>query len=216
MKLIYFCVVSVFFIILVLPFILSLLLTDIPNNFQPALGETQLVYGELTLKQVFISQEDNLVGFGLSIKNPYLRNRKDLIVDVFSSNNVLLRTLKINGSSIPDGELIKLRFEPILGSKDQEFYLEISAPYATNEDSLEIFITRGLFDWGKGLYVNDDLSEYNISFITLHRPPSSLINTFQIFSKWGSKLLADSIFAGFYLMSLIGVTVYLVSNKLKH
>ncbi len=149
MKIVY--LLGIFF--LLIPLLLSFLIREIPNDIQASLEATQMISKDLVITQFFTSQMDNLSGIGTSIKNPNFRNHKKLLFNLLE-DKAILRTVVLNGSSISDGDFMKIKFEPISNSKDKKYSFQLSAPDATSEDSLEIFLTSQKPSWIGELYAN--------------------------------------------------------------
>lgn len=209
MKKIYLLVLCIF----VLPFFLSFFIKEIPNDVQHSLEGTQIIYKDVNVLQAFKSEMSNLSGIGMSIKNPYLRNRKDLILDILSSDRKLLRTTTVNGASILDGDLRKIEFEPIVDSKDKNYFLSLSSKDTEESETLEIFLTSKKVSWIGDLYINSNKQDSTFSFITYHRPNNILTITSEIFIQWGERLLADLPFSIFYIILIGSLTSYLFFSK---
>ena len=110
-KLIVFTTLFICTILIIIPISLSFLIKIIPNDTQPSLEGTEKIYGEKRLLQSFISLRDNLSGIGVSIKNPSLANKQDLKMEIFDGSGKILRSVKLNGRNIGDGNYVKIMFE---------------------------------------------------------------------------------------------------------
>ena len=80
-KMILLTVTSVLVLVFILPVILSLSLKMIPNNVQPGYNpDIRLsIYKARDFTQKFVAKTDNLTAIGLSIRNPNLKNKSDVI-----------------------------------------------------------------------------------------------------------------------------------------
>ena len=211
MKIVY--LLGIFF--LLIPLLLSFLIREIPNDIQASLEATQMISKDLVITQFFTSQMDNLSGIGTSIKNPNFRNHKKLLFNLLE-DKAILRTVVLNGSSISDGDFMKIKFEPISNSKDKKYSFQLSAPDATSEDSLEIFLTSQKPSWIGELYANSSKSDLKIPFITYHKRSNLLSVSNTIFIQNIQKLFADLAFAVFYAILIGGLVGYLLHlNKKK-
>ena len=215
MKLIYLTLVFILFILIILPFVLTFLIKNIPNASQPSLEGTQGIYKDITVIQYFISELDNLSGFGMSIKNPYFRNKNAIDFKIFSENKTLLRTISLNGSNIVDGDFVRINFLPIPNSKGKKYYFEVTALENESAVSLEIFMTSQAEKWTGGLYVNGNRTAYNFSFITYHRISNPLLVITEIYIQMIKRLFADLAFGLFYSCLIMLLTYNLIIFKKK-
>lgn len=214
MSVIKFTILFTIFLSFMLPFFLALFLREIPNDPQPSLENTQQISKEATLSQHFISSTDNLSAVGMSIKNPNLRNRKDLTFQLFLENE-LLREVKKNGTSIADGAFVVFKFQPISNSENKKFVFQLHAPESSNEESLEVFFTSQNPVWSKELYVDSKLHDLDISFVTYQKKMNILSLPAMVVDQWWKKIIADPVFAATYLFIITSMAIYLVIQKLK-
>lgn len=186
---------SLLFLILFAPGILSMGIKLVPDGFQPSLGNTIKIFGTTTATQPLTAVEDNFSGIGVSIKNPNLSNKKDINLSLYQGD-ILVREVVLNGKSIADGNFVKFIFDPIEGSKGQNYDAVFSAVTADNGESLEIFLTQNAprqpVIAGKEKRV-DALSE-----VTFYRPSSSISLMIDIYKEWLRKFTADTTFFIFY------------------
>lgn len=205
---------SIFIIsaIFLIPLVLSVFIKEIPNDVQPSLEGTQIIYKDLNVSQNFKSELDNLSGIGISIKNPYFRNHKNLTVNLFSEDKKILQTKSINGANIKDGDLLNIQFDTIRDSKNKLFILELVSLDTESNEAFEIFLTSKKTPWVGDLYINSAKQSSSLSLITYHRSNILTIPS-GIFIQLFKRLFADLPFAIIYLM-LIGIlSVYLVKSN---
>lgn len=140
--------VFVIFLIFILPVISLLPISYVPGNTQPGFigRSTKNVYGDITVKQEFVSIKNNLSGIGLSIKNPSNANHNEIFVKVFTENGIELRSTSLNGYSIQDGSFVKFIFDPIVDSKNKNYYFEVSS-----KDSSDLNAMGPFWEENKGL-----------------------------------------------------------------
>lgn len=199
--------------IFLIPFLLTLFIKEIPNDVQPSLEGTQIIYKDTEALQSFKSAMNNLSGIGLSIKNPYFRNRKDLIFNILNFDKILIRTGKINGANISDGDLMKIQFDPINDAKNKEFFLELKALDTKDNEAFEVFLTSKKTAWIGNLYINSQKQDSNLSFFTYHKSTNIFVNSMEIFIQLFRRLFADLPFALFYLSLVVGLAGYLFFSK---
>lgn len=197
------------FSIILIPFLLSLFIKEIPNDSQPSLEGTQIIYKGVVVLQSFTSEIDNLSGLGMSIKNPYFRNRKDLTLNILDGKQVI-RTITINGANIPDGDLLKIQFDPVINSDNKKYSFELIASNTPDGEALEVFLTSRKASWIGDFYVNSEKQDATLSFFTYHKPSNVLITSSEIFISLVKRLFADLPFAIFYIVLVGGLAGYLV------
>src|SRR5581483_11675838 len=119
MNLVKFTTVLVFLLVLIIPALLSLGIHRVPSGYQPPLSDSQSIDEDISVRQVFPAENNNLSGVGLSIKNPYSRNNQNLIFSLYNAQNILLRQVILNGKNIADGNFLVINFDPITNSNNQ-------------------------------------------------------------------------------------------------
>ena len=74
----------------------------VPANDQPGYGSkgSVSIYGQRDFTQYFVSKNKNLVAIGTTIKNPNLKNKKDIIFNLYDDSDNLIRTTTLNGFNI--------------------------------------------------------------------------------------------------------------------
>ncbi len=209
MKKIYILILFIF----VIPFLLSFLIKEIPNDVQPSLEGTQIIFKDLAVLQSFRPSMDNLSGIGMSIKNPYFRNKKDITFNILSENKQSLREVTINGLNIPDGDLIKISFDPVPNSKNKQYFLSILSKETTDNEAIEVFLTSKKTAWIGDLNINSEKQDSALSFITYHKSSNIFAVSFEIFTQLLKRLFTDLPFAVFYLIVIGGITFYLIRLK---
>ena len=189
-KLIWITTLSVLFLVFILPGLLALTIKYTPANVQPPNDKTINIYWIYEASQEFVSQESNLMGIGMTIKNPNLKNKKDVTLSVYDGEGQQLRSSTLNGGSIQDGSYVKFLFEPIEDSQDKEYKFTIANPSAGAEEVLSLFYTKHLPDWIGEMVFDDEIVEGGISFVTYHKPKSKWEVINGIYSNWLSRLLS--------------------------
>lgn len=195
-------ILFVFFIIIILPLVLTFLIRIIPGGIQPSLVNTKKIYGQLDYHQEFISPENNLGGIGVSIKNPNFANKKAVLFNLYKGQEIIRKVI-LNGQNIADGKFVKILFDPIKDSKDQGFTWSISSPDSTFEDATEIFLTDRKPTWSRDLKINNEISEQGFSYVTLHRAVSPTEVLVRVIKEWIYKVQADRLF-------LVGWTILII------
>lgn len=197
-KLVILTIIFVLILVIALPIGLTFGIKFIPGGKQPSLGNTKSIYEQFALSQSFISPKDNLAGIGVSIKNPNFANKKDAFVNIYDSDNRVIRLITLNGQNIADGKFVKIFFEPIEDSSGKKFTWSISSPTSNFNDALQIFLTE-----------NKDES---LSYVTLHKRKNLTEVATQVFSGWMNKLVGDFVFLITYslmIIILLGSMLYL-------
>ncbi len=195
----------VLLMVLILPLSLTLLIKIIPGGIQPSLGNTEKIYGVISLSQAFISPKDNLTGIGVSIKNPNFANKKKTTVSIYDDGNRLIRTIILNGQNIADGKFVKILFDPIKDSRNKKFVWLVSSPESNFDDALQIFLTDNRPQWSLDLQVNNKTSEQVLSYVTLHRPSNSTEVLVEVMSGWVEKIKGDNIFFLMYFIVILSL-----------
>jgi hypothetical protein len=213
MKLVYFTKVLILCLVVLIPGVLAIGIRKLPSGFQPPLSDSQMIYGIETVSQSFIAQKNQLSGFALTIKNPNSINKKDLVMNLMDESGQIVRTVTVNGWSIPDGGYINFSFASIPDSAGKKFIAQFSAPTAIDTDSLELYHSNKPFD---GTYkVNGQTENGSLSFITYYAPQNFFANEILIYRNWMWKFFMDWQFAIIYLTLLVGGSAFLIISKIK-
>lgn len=160
----------------------------VPSGDQPGYGDMGRVsiYGLRDFKQVFLSKGNNLTAIGTTIKNPNLKNKKEIIFKLYEENNNLARTTILNGFNIGDGDFIKIVFDPIADSKNKKYYFTIASPTAGEEEIIELFLIKPTNEVLE--YTYDEETKFGgIPMVTFHKPEGLLKNIKTIYSNILSK-----------------------------
>lgn len=207
-------------LVLVLPAIISVGIRVIPENIQPSLEKTQKIHdlGEVT--QPFIAKEDGLSAIGVSLKNPNLANKKDIILEVSQPGGQVLRKAVQSGSVIQDGKFVRFNFPPVADSKNKQYQLRLLAPTVKKHEALEVFLTGDknflpaqITEDGKQVLEPATTSSAT-SYVIFHQPKSITALIGSIYSQWWSRLWLDWPFAITYLLLLAGGVIYLGWNRM--
>lgn len=183
-----FTILTILFLIFVLPILMIVPIKMVPSGDQPGYGDLGRVsvYGLRDFKQVFLSKDNNLTAIATTIKNPNLKNKKDILFKLYEENNNLVRNVILNGFNIGDGDFVKIVFEPIADSKDKKYYFVISSPTAGEEEIIELFLIKPTNEVIEYTY-DEETKLGGIPMVTFHKPESlsSSIKAifFNIFSK---------------------------------
>lgn len=185
-----FTIISIIFILFIIPTLLASQIKMIPAHDQPGYGDMGRVpiYSIHEFKQYFISKDRNLVAIGTTIKNPNLKNEKEIKFNLFDGNNNLMRSVTQNGFNIGDGDFVKFIFEVIPDSVGKEYYFTLSSSSAEEEEILELFLTRPT-DWILRYSYNEEIKEGGTPMVTFHKPNSRLETVKLVYSNLFSKLL---------------------------
>lgn len=201
--------------LMILPAILSIKISFLPDGLQPGLGSTERVSKEFTLDQSFLSKKDNLAGIGLSIKNPYFRNKKDLLVTIKDEGGASVRQVVLNGSNITDGSFLVIKFDPINDSKNKKFSFELSSPSSDGNESLEIFLSKDVSPAGQKLQVNEKFSDLNLAFVPYYKMSNPLLSWLGIYSSLFLRFMEDIVFFVVYAAVIVSIIFILAKGYLK-
>jgi len=188
-KMIWLTVITVLFSVFVLPGILALGIRYIPYDIQPPLERVKNIYGKYTISQEFTSQESQLTGIAMTIKNPNLKNKKDFYLDLYNDQGEMLREIKFNGANVEDGSYIKFLFDPIADSKGKKYNLVLSNSSGDEEEVLGVYYTLSKPAWVGQMAFGLEKQDGGISLVTFHKPQSKLGVIKAIYSSWLSRLL---------------------------
>ncbi len=210
MKPVIFTVSFVIFLTLILPVGLTFVVRNIPGDVQPPLKDTKKIYGQYIYYQSFISPRDNLVGIGVSLKNPRFVNKNYTFFNLYDDKDTIIRKVDLRGENIADGQFVKILFEPVAASLNKKFTWSISSPDSTKDDSLEVFLTDKKPIWSREFKVNNEISQDSLSYVTLHKTNSSMQVLRMVFSQFFYKMSGDVIFSGILAVLLLSLLVYLL------
>lgn len=183
-------ILIILFILFVVPAALASLIKMTPANDQPGYGNmgTLSIYGTRDFTQFFVSKNKNLVAIGTTIKNPNLRNKKDINFSLYDINDNLVRSTTLNGFNIGDGDFVKIVFEPITDSENKRYYFTLSSPDAKQDEIVELFITAQTSEILEYVY-DEEKHMGGAPIVTFHRPDSRLETIKLVYLNLFSKLL---------------------------
>lgn len=192
-KMIWLTVVSVLAMVFVVPAILASTLKMIPGNIQPGYNsDVRLsIYRTREFSQAFIARTNSLIAVGVSIRNPNLKNKKDVVFNLYDADNNLIRTSVLNGQNLEDGSFVKFVFPVIPGSLGKEYSFTISSPDAGPEETIEVFII-GEPELASGITEYTYLGETHpggTPIVVYSQPESKLKTINSVYSSWLSRLL---------------------------
>jgi len=178
----------VLFLLFLFPAVMALTIDIIPYSNQPGYDSNirLSVYKQHDFKQYFVSQDDRLTAIGTSIRNPNLKNKKNIILRVFDEGDNFIRSSELSGVNIEDGDFVKFVFEPILESKGKSYYFILSSPDAGQEETIEVFIINPNESILNYEYLGERFSG-GVPLVTFHKPENKLFVIKKIYSSWFSK-----------------------------
>lgn len=182
----------VFLLVFVLPFAAALLIKMIPFQDQPPydINNKRGIFGMNEVIQPFTSEEDNLTAIGLSLGNPNLKNKKDIIFNLTDSKGNEIRKVVISGANVQDGDLIKFTFDPITGSKGMAYVFSLSSPSAGPEETLTVPFSTVQTPWIGSAYYGKEIIANGLPIVTYHKPASHLKVVTGILSDLFKRLLS--------------------------
>jgi hypothetical protein len=190
-KMIWLTTFSVLFLLFIVPAVLAVTLKMTPAGDQPGYNSDQRlsIYGKRGVSQKFVSKEKNLTAIGTSIRNPNLKNKKEVILSLHDENNKLVRTSVLNGQNVQDGDFIKFVFEPIPDSLNKTYLFTIFSPEAGPEETIEVFYITSPTDSVLEYTYDEKTYPGGIPIVTFHKPESKWETVKRIYSNWFSRLL---------------------------
>ncbi len=187
---IWFTTASVLFVIFIFPAIMALTIKMIPAKDQPGYGPKRIsVYGIKELSQKFVSLEKNLTAIGTTVKNPNLKNKKEVILDLYDVSGNLVRTSILNGFNIGDGDFVKFVFDVIPDSVNKEYRLRLSSPTAGADEIVEVFLMDNPTPEIIEYTFAEETYQGGIPLVTFHKPENKWEVIRRIYSSWLSRLL---------------------------
>ena len=83
----------------------------------------------------FISPKARLNSIVLKMWNLSIENNKPVYINLLSDQKII-RSLRLNDSNMPNGEMLRLSFPEITDSKNKRFTLALNAPETEKDDVL--------------------------------------------------------------------------------
>lgn len=180
---------SILFLLFIVPVLMLLLIKMVPSGDQPGYNwySRVSIYGERELTQEFLSKYKNMTAVATSIKNPNLRNKKDINFNLYDENNNLIRTSKLNGFNIGDGDFMKFVFEPVIDSEGKQYKFIISAPTTNADEYIDLFLTDPTKEVLSYTYDNET-KKGGIPMVTFHKSEDIFTKIKDIYTNIFSKL----------------------------
>ncbi len=200
-KLIIFTTVFILVLVFVVPGILAIPIKIVPANDQPGYSTDYKrgVYGKHIIRQEFISMADNLTGIGLSIGNPNLKNKKDVILNLYENTDEglaepqqVLRQSILNGQNISDGAFVRFLFDPITNSKDVKYYFTLETPSAGDEEVINIYFNKDRPGWIGDLKIDTEAIDGEMPMVTYHKSQSRFATIRNIYVNWLGRLFGTN------------------------
>lgn len=166
------------------PAVLSFGIRYLPVEDQPPLGLTEKIYGNKSVEGKLLSPYNNINGVGLSFRNPNLQNKEEITLKLTKEKGGAVITTQLSGQIIPDGGFVRLMFEPIKDSKGVTYDFTLTSPSSTEEDALEVYLSRDSNTPASVLY---------------YQPPAPGVLISDVFLGWIGRFWEDRTFAAFYL-----------------
>jgi hypothetical protein len=212
-KIIIASLIFVFFVLLIAPFLLLGTLDSISYFKQPSFDLTDDVYGTRTFEQEFRSYKNNLAGLGLSIRNPALRSKKNINLEVYDGSKPI-RTVDISGSNIADGTFIKVAFLPIGESQSKNYKIVITSPDSIQNDSFSISLSKNNTPELGDLLIDGIERDEKMAMIGFYKIDSKYSLFSFVFGDFIKRMRDDNSYLIFYLMLLTFLIIkVLILNK---
>jgi len=127
--------VFLLFLLLILP---SIFIRERPGIHQTSFENILPLDINHSYTQSFISDQDNLNSVSVNLKNPALKSRDMVYVEVQDVNKETLQELSITGQGIEDPSWLNFKF-PLLNSKKGDTFLIKVTSNAQNDNDLYIY-----------------------------------------------------------------------------
>jgi hypothetical protein len=182
----------VLFVVFIVPGIFAYALDLTPSADQPGYNSNQrlAIYGKRDVTQKFISKEENLSAIGTSIRNPNLKNKKEIILNLQDENGNSIRTSILNGQNLEDGDFVKFVFPVVPDSLEKTFLFTLSTPLAGPEETIEVFYLDTLFDNILEFKYDEETYPGGLPLVTFHKPNSKFQLVQKVYSSLFSRLLS--------------------------
>ena len=189
-KMIWFTSFLILFLLFITPGLMASLIDMMPANDQPgySVDARASIYGERQFTQYFKSKDKNLIAVATSIKNPNLKNKKDIFFKLYDENDNLIRSSVLNGMNIGDGDFIKIIFDKISDSMNKKYYFTLSSPDAGEEEIIELFLIEPTNEVLSYTY-DEETRPGGAPIVTFHKPDSTWETVKLVYINWLSKLL---------------------------
>ena len=189
-KMIWFTSFLILFLLFITPGLMASLIDMMPANDQPgySVDARASIYGERQFTQYFKSKDKNLIAVATSIKNPNLKNKKDIFFKLYDENDNLIRSSVLNGMNIGDGDFIKIIFDKISDSMNKKYYFTLSSPDAGEEEIIELFLIEATNEVLSYTY-DEETRPGGAPIVTFHKPDSTWEIVKLVYLNWLSKLL---------------------------
>ena len=189
-KMIWFTSFLILFLLFITPGLMASLIDMMPANDQPgySVDARASIYGERQFTQYFKSKDKNLIAVATSIKNPNLKNKKDIFFKLYDENDNLIRSSVLNGMNIGDGDFIKIIFDKISDSMNKKYYFTLSSPDAGEEEIIELFLIEATNEVLSYTY-DEETRPGGAPIVTFHEPDSTWETVKLVYINWLSKLL---------------------------
>lgn len=190
-KLIWLTTILVFSIIFLAPALMALGIKLVPGGDQPGYNSNERlsIYSERTVTQKFTSNNNNFSAIGTSIRNPNLKNKKEIIFNLYNEKMEKIRNVTVNGQNVEDGNFIKFIFAPIIDSAGKTYFFSLGTPDAGPEETIEVFVSQNMPVWIEQ-YVYDGKSyRGGIPIVLYFKPVSKTTVIKSIYSDLFSRLL---------------------------
>jgi hypothetical protein len=190
-KLIWFTTVFVLSFLFVVPGLIALGVKLIPNGDQPGYDSNRRlsIYGTRSVSQKFVSDKNNLSAVGTSVRNPNLKNKKDIVFKLYDPENNLIRISTLNGQNVQDGDFTKFVFDPVIDSKDKTYIFNISSHESGPEETTEVFYGDAMPSWIVEYTYDEKSYQGGIPIVLYTKPTSKFGVVKEIYTNWFSRLL---------------------------
>jgi len=191
-KMIWLTTLFVLSLVLIIPTVFALMLDMVPAADQPGYNSDKrlALYGERDVSQKFVSQQENLLAIATSIRNPNLKNKKEITFNLYDKEKGLIRTAILNGQNIEDGDFVKFVFPVIPDSLGKEYSFTLSTSLAGPEETIEVFYIDIPTESVLEFIYDEKTYPGGIPLVTFHKPNSRFEVVKEVYFSLFSRLLS--------------------------
>lgn len=164
------------------------------------------LYGDKTVGQTFLANEDNLNIIILDLKNAALKNQEPIyfhLEDAEASRS--LREIEISGLNVGDPSSVRFQFEPVPDSAGKTYFFYLESPTSTEKDAIEIYYSSQDMYSGGVMVVDNQETKGELRFTSFYYPGSKMILIRETINDFASRFFTDKAFVFFYLILLVVV-----------
>lgn len=184
--------IEIIFLFIILIFIPSFFLIERSGTSQTLFENILPLDINHSYSQTFVSNKDYLNSVSVLLKNPALKSRDKVFINLQDVNKTNIQTLELSGVGIEDPGWVKLKFLPINSKKGDIFYLKINSNAKNDND----------------IYIYGNNLNQNINFKTTYKSQNIINSLKNNFNYQKDKILIlNHLQTTFYLITVIIINI---------